>query len=109
MHFALCYDYKPVGARGVECGGLNRFGPHRLMCLNAWPTGSSTIRRCGLVGISVLPLDGRVGGALRSPILKVFPMWNPVSSWLPLDQELSSPTSHICLHIAMLLTMMIID
>ena len=30
------------------CGGLNRFGPHRLMCLNAWPTGSGTIRRCGL-------------------------------------------------------------
>lgn len=53
MHFALCYDYKPVGARGVECGGLNRFGPHRLMCLNAWPTGSGTIRRCVLVGVGV--------------------------------------------------------
>ena len=35
------------------CRGLNRFGLHRLMCLNAWPTGSDTIMRCGLVGIGV--------------------------------------------------------
>ena len=35
-------------------GGLNRYGPHRLMCLNAWPIGSGTNRRCGLVGESVL-------------------------------------------------------
>jgi len=28
-----------------SCGGLKRFGPHRLMCLNAWPIGSGTIRR----------------------------------------------------------------
>ena len=36
---------------------FGRFGPlhppHRLMCLNPWPTGSDTIRRCGLVGDSV--------------------------------------------------------
>lgn len=32
------------------CGGLNRDGPHRLMCLNAWAIGSSTIRRHGPVG-----------------------------------------------------------
>jgi hypothetical protein len=25
------------GGQGVECGGLNRFGPHRLMCLSAQP------------------------------------------------------------------------
>ena len=30
-------------------GGLNRFGPHRLVGLNVWPMGSGTIRRCGLV------------------------------------------------------------
>ena len=35
------------------CGGLNKFGPHRLMCLNAWPTGSGTIRRRDLVGVDV--------------------------------------------------------
>jgi len=35
------------------CGGLDRYGSHRFMCLNAWPTGSGNIRRCGLVGIDV--------------------------------------------------------
>ena len=30
-----------------------KYGPHRLMCLNAWPIGSGTIRRCGLVGVGV--------------------------------------------------------
>jgi hypothetical protein len=39
--------------RAKICGGLNRFGLHRLMCLNAWLMGSSTIRRCGLLGGSV--------------------------------------------------------
>ena len=34
-------------------GGLNRYGPHRLMCLNAWPIGRGTIRRCGFVEGSV--------------------------------------------------------
>ena len=29
-------------------GGLNRNGPHRDMCLNAWPVMSGTIRRCGI-------------------------------------------------------------
>ena len=33
-----------------ECGGLNRFGLHRPVCLNVWPIGSDTIKRCGLVG-----------------------------------------------------------
>ena len=45
---------KPFRKRDVgKCGGLNRYDPHRLMCLNAWPVGSDTIRRCGLVGGSV--------------------------------------------------------
>lgn len=29
------------------------FTPYRLMCANAWSMGSSTIRRCGLVGAGV--------------------------------------------------------
>ena len=33
------------------------FGPHRLMCLNAWSIGSGTIRRCGLVGVVVALLE----------------------------------------------------
>jgi hypothetical protein len=32
--------------------GLNRFGPHRLLYLNAWLTGSDIIR-CVLVGMGV--------------------------------------------------------
>jgi len=48
-------------------GGLNRSGPQRLMCLNAWPIGSGTIRRCGLVRGNV-SLCGR---ALRSPVFKL--------------------------------------
>jgi hypothetical protein len=41
----------------VEGGGLNRFGPHRLMCFNAWPMGSGIIWRCGLVGVGVALLE----------------------------------------------------
>ena len=37
----------------MGCGGLNRYGPHRLMYLNAWPT----ISRCGLVGVGVILLE----------------------------------------------------
>ena len=41
--------------------GLDTYGPHRFMCLNAWPIGSGTIGRCGLVGGSV-PLGVGFGG-----------------------------------------------
>ena len=37
----------------THCGGLNRYGPHRLVCLIAWPIGSGTIRRCGLIRVGV--------------------------------------------------------
>jgi hypothetical protein len=37
-----------------SCGGLNGYGPHRLMCLNACPIGSDTIRWCGLSGVGVV-------------------------------------------------------
>ena len=36
------------------CSGLNRIGPDRLLCLNAWPSGSDTNRRCVLVRMGVL-------------------------------------------------------
>jgi len=36
------------------CGYWKRNGPQRLMCLNAWPIDSVTIRRCGLLGGSVV-------------------------------------------------------
>jgi hypothetical protein len=37
----------------IGYGGLNRFGLHRLMCLNPWPIGSGTIRKYGLVGVEM--------------------------------------------------------
>lgn len=48
------------------CGGLNR-KPYRLVCLNAWPIESDTIRKCGLVGGSML----LCWQALKFPMLKV--------------------------------------
>lgn len=38
-------------------GGLNRNGPHRFMCLTAWPKASGTIIRHGLVGVDVALLE----------------------------------------------------
>ena len=43
------------------CGGSSRYSPYRLMCLNAWPKGTGTIRH-GVVGGNVLLW----GQALRS-------------------------------------------
>lgn len=45
---------KAYRGQRVEYARLNRFGCHRLMCLNAWPTGNGTIRRCGLVKVGVV-------------------------------------------------------
>ena len=39
------------------CGGLSKNDPHRLMCLNIWPIGNSTIRKCGLVRVGVALLE----------------------------------------------------
>jgi hypothetical protein len=33
--------------------GLNRYDPYRLMCLNACPIESGTIRRCGVVEVGM--------------------------------------------------------
>ena len=35
------------------CGGLNRYGPHRLLCLNAWPMVVGDTRKSSLVRGSV--------------------------------------------------------
>jgi hypothetical protein len=41
---------------GSNCDDLNRYNPHRLMCLNAWPIGSGNVSRCGLVSVDVTSL-----------------------------------------------------
>ena len=79
-------EENPEGKTG--CDALNRYGSHRLLCLNAWPIGSGTIRRCGLVRGSVSLL----GVGLSSPMLKIYLMVHTVLSLLPVDQdELSTP------------------
>jgi hypothetical protein len=57
------------------CVGLDRNGLHWVMCLNAQPVGSGTIRNYGLVGGSV----SLWGWALMSPMLKLCPVWLTVS------------------------------
>ena len=34
LHYDMAIS---LWGQGVESGGLNRNGPFRLMCLNAWP------------------------------------------------------------------------
>jgi hypothetical protein len=50
-----------------HCGGLNRFDSQRFMCLNPWPIGNVTFRKCGFLKGSV----SLWGWALRSPMLKL--------------------------------------
>ena len=47
--FCIVIWLQACGGQGVECGPLNRYGPHRLMGLNVWPIGSGIIRRYDLV------------------------------------------------------------
>ena len=83
----------------VCCGGLNKNGPQRLMCLNAWPIGSGTIRKCCLAGVGVALLE-KVSlwrQALRSQVLSLGLMWHSLP--LPADQdvELLAPSPVPCL------------
>ena len=59
-------DFETCARTTIECcGGLNRYGPYRLMCLGAWPMGSGSIRRCGLgVGVALLEELCHCGGGL---------------------------------------------
>jgi hypothetical protein len=88
----------------LRCGGLNRYDLHILKYLNARPIGSGTNwvwpcwRKCVTVGVvfeisyaQALPCVG------SSPLL------------LPLDQDVELWLLHICLHLAMLPNLMIID
>lgn len=79
----------------LKCGGLNRDGPRILLCLNAWSTGSGTIRRLALLEeLCHVEVDSEASHMLRTlPVT----LWN---SW---------PFQHGCLHTATLPTMMIMD
>ena len=54
----------------TQCSGLNRFGPHRLVCLSGWPIGNGTTKRYDLVRVDVALLKEvcHSGGGLRGHI-----------------------------------------
>jgi len=82
-----------------------------------WPMGSGTIRRCGLVGGSMLLCMW----PLRDPRLKLLPVWKILSFRLPADDNLllaacrsrcrtlPNFSRHVCLLTALLPTVMIMD
>lgn len=70
--------------------------PNKLMCLSTWP-----VRRCGLVGKKSV---SRWGVSLRSPLLKLWPVWNLVSL-LPVHEEVDilappAPWLHGCCYVS---------
>jgi hypothetical protein len=40
-----------------DCGSMNKFVPHRFMCMNAWPIRNDTIIKYNLVGVGVALLQ----------------------------------------------------
>ena len=79
----------------ICCGDLNSTGSHRLICLNAWPIGSGTIRRCGFIG-GVWPswrLGIMVEGGFEVSYAQAKPSVAHTLLLLPEDQdvELSAP------------------
>jgi hypothetical protein len=47
----FCIILQAYGEQGVECGSLNRNGPHSLMSLNTCLIKSGIFRSSGLVGV----------------------------------------------------------
>jgi hypothetical protein len=85
-------------------GGLNMYSSHQSMQLNTWPIGSGIIRRCGLVGGSVLLWCQN----LRSPILKIHSV--PFCChWIKMWNSQLLLQNHYCLPASMLPNMMKID
>ena len=55
MHFCFRIWPQANGGQGMECGGLNKNGPHRLFYLNAWSKGSEPLKGLeGLGGVALL-------------------------------------------------------
>ena len=90
-------QYFLLGSRLRLGGGLNKNGPHTLMCLNTWPIGSGTIRRYGLVGVSVALLEKCVIVRVGFEVLSAQASGSSVvqsSLRLPVDQDVQlSPPS----------------
>lgn len=72
-----------LGCLNLEYSDLNRNGPHRSTCVNAWPIGRGTLRRCGLVGEEVC----RCGSSFEVPLAQA--MFTVAQSFLlPMDQDI---------------------
>jgi hypothetical protein len=63
------------------------------MGLNAWPTGNGTIRSYDLTGGSVALFVFWRWGFEVTHTLKLCPVRNPVSSWLPTDAGIELTSS----------------
>ena len=78
----------------VECGGLNRNGPHRLKCLDTWPTGNGTLGDMTFFRLGVaLCVGGNGGMGLKVSYVQATPIVE-VSLFLlssDPDVELSAP------------------
>ena len=60
--------------------------PHRLICGNAWPIGSATVRRYGLVGCGLGEVSMSLcGWTLRSSKLKLCLVYNPILCFLQIN------------------------
>ena len=84
------------------CDGLNRYGIHRFICLNAWSIESGTIRRCGFVGVGVALLEEMCHwgvGFWGLIYAQATPSVYTGSSLLPVHQEVepSAPSPVPCL------------
>ena len=98
----------------IHYGGLNRYGLYRLACLNAWPIGSGTIRRCGLIG-QVWDCWRKcvtMGAGFQVSYAQAMPSV-AYSLLLPVDQSTQTPQlflqHHVCLYAIVFSVTMIID
>lgn len=100
LEFLSLSSVQTAIVRLPNCGSLNRYDPHRLICLNVWPIEIGT-RRYSLVG-SRCDLAGRTVSlwrqVLRSHICSSHAQWDSLSL-LPADEdiELSVPFPAPCL------------
>lgn len=107
-HLSISLDYK----KWNDCSGLTRYDPHRLMCLNAWPIGSDTIRWCGLlrIGVALLEKVCHCGDGLWGPMLKLHPVWESLFlAAFRSGYKTSTPQHRVCLHAAMVPAKMVMD
>lgn len=66
--------------------GLNRYDPHRLMYLSAWPIGSGILR-----GMTLLKEVCHRSWGVRSCVLRLCSVWHTARLLLPAEQDTELP------------------